>query len=164
MPGNAISSQPSPTGKPPSSKKPPAPASASPITGTTCVTAGLEPLISLTKSSTVVRVAASDLATDSVEGQRGRPSGVMRLDLLNVVGSRPARLARPEADKPAWAASRSIAVQIWLCVSMGAPLNGVCGSHPRLDYSPPVGIITSRGLCPATVASGPRLVQPEPRR
>ena len=46
-------------------------------------------------------VAASDLATDSVEGQRARPSGVTRFDLLKVVGSRPAFLARPEADRPA---------------------------------------------------------------
>ena len=67
----------------------------------------------------VVPVAASDLAIDSVDGQRARPSGVMRLDLLNVVGSSPARLARPEADSPARAASRSIADQIWACVSIG---------------------------------------------
>src|SRR5450759_3963462 len=50
-------------------------------------------------------------------GQRGRPSGVMRLDLLKVVGSRPAFLARPEAVSLARAASRSMAVHIWLCVS-----------------------------------------------
>ena len=41
-------------------------------------------------------MAASDLATDSVEGQRSRPSAVMRLDLLKVVGSSPARLASAE--------------------------------------------------------------------
>ena len=66
----------------------------------------------------VTPVAASDFATDSVEGQRGRPSGVTRLDLLKVVGSRPAFLARPDGERPARAASRSSAVQIWACVSM----------------------------------------------
>jgi hypothetical protein len=35
----------------------------------------------------------------SVEGQRGRPSPVMRLDLLNEVESSPARLASPDADR-----------------------------------------------------------------
>jgi len=57
-------------------------------------------------------VAASDFATDSVDGQRARPSGVMRFDLLNVVGSNPARLARPEGDNPDRFASPSIADQI----------------------------------------------------
>ena len=38
------------------------------------------------------------LASDSVEGQRGRPSEDSRFDLLNAVESRPARRARPEAD------------------------------------------------------------------
>ena len=61
----------------------------------------------------VVPVAASALATDSVEGQRGRPSGVMRFDLLKVVGSRPDFLARPDGESPARAARRSSAVQIW---------------------------------------------------
>ena len=46
-------------------------------------------------------------ATDSVDGQRGRPSGVMRFDLLNVVGSRPDFLASPDGDSPARAARRS---------------------------------------------------------
>ena len=39
-------------------------------------------------------------------------SGVMRLDLLKVVGSSPAFLARPEVEMPARAASRSSAFQI----------------------------------------------------
>jgi hypothetical protein len=69
-------------------------------------------VISDTNVSTVVLVACSDLATDSVEGQRGRPSGVTRFDLLKVVGSSPAFLARPEAERPARAASRSTAFQI----------------------------------------------------
>src|ERR1700736_5323126 len=63
-------------------------------------------------------VAASALATDSVEGHRSRPSGVTRLDLLKVVGSRPARLASPEGDSPARSASRSSAVQICSWVSI----------------------------------------------
>ena len=37
---------------------------------------------------------------NSVDGQRGRPSGVMRFDLLKVVGSSPAFLARPDAERP----------------------------------------------------------------
>src|ERR1700719_1080706 len=65
-----------------------------------------------------VLLAASDLATDSVDGQRSRPSGVMRLDLLKVVGSSPARLASPEGDSPERSASRSSAVQIWPWVSV----------------------------------------------
>ena len=48
----------------------------------------------------VVPVAASAFATDSVEGQRARPSGVMRFDLLKVVGSRPDFLARPGRREP----------------------------------------------------------------
>jgi hypothetical protein len=36
----------------------------------------------------------------SVVGQRGRPSPVDRFDLLKAVGSRPDRLASPDADKP----------------------------------------------------------------
>jgi hypothetical protein len=52
------------------------------------------------KSSKVAPVASSTLAMLSVVGQRGRPLPVTRFDLLNDVGSRPARLARPEADRP----------------------------------------------------------------
>jgi hypothetical protein len=68
--------------------------------------------------STLVPVAASAFATDSVDGQRGRPSGVTRLDLLNVVGSRPAFLASPDGVRPERLARLSIALQIWLWVSM----------------------------------------------
>jgi hypothetical protein len=39
-------------------------------------------LIRVMKVSMLVPVAARDFATDSVEGQRGRPSGVIRFDLL----------------------------------------------------------------------------------
>jgi hypothetical protein len=38
------------------------------------------------------------LASDSVDGQRGRPSEDSRFDLLKAVESRPARLASPEAE------------------------------------------------------------------
>src|SRR3954465_15420254 len=82
-------------------------------------------------------VAASALATDSVEGHLSRPSGVMRLDLLNVVGSRPERLASPEGDSPARWASRSRAVQIWSWVSGAFGVLAIGQCCPRL------GIITS---------------------
>src|ERR1700680_2957886 len=62
--------------------------------------------------------AASALATDSVEGHRSRPSGGMRLDLLKVVGSRPARLASPAGGNPPRSGSRSSAVHIWPWVSI----------------------------------------------
>src|SRR5215472_13180316 len=69
----------------------------------------------------VVPVAASALAMDSVDGQRARPAGVMRFDLLKVVGSRPARRASPDAESPARAARRSIADQTCACVSIVTP-------------------------------------------
>src|SRR5260370_16507378 len=84
----------------------------------TALPGGASSEIKATNWSSVAPVAASDFATDSVEGQRARPSGVMRLDLLNVVGSRPARLASPDADSFARAASRSIAIQICACVNL----------------------------------------------
>src|SRR6202051_4344111 len=97
----------------------------------------LRPLspISCTKTATLVFVAVRALATDSVEGQRSRPSGVMRLDLLNEVGSRPAALARPEADRPARAASRSRAVHSCACVSIGSL------ASRDADLGPAIGII-----------------------
>src|SRR5271170_8170433 len=79
------------------------------------------PWMSPTNVSSVVPVAASALLIDSVDGQRARPCGVMRFDLLNVVGSRPARRAKPEADKPARAARRSMADQTCACVSIRTP-------------------------------------------
>ena len=51
--------------------------------------------INCTKVSIEALVAASAFATDSVDGQRSRPSAVMRLDLLKVVGSRPGACAKP---------------------------------------------------------------------
>src|SRR5258707_14495732 len=84
-------------------------------------------------------VAPSALATDSVEGQRSRPSGVIRLDLLKVVGSRPARLASPEGDSPARSASRSSAVQTWSWVS----IRGVFAVLAMAQSWLKLGIITS---------------------
>ena len=77
-----------------------APASPKPINGTVWAA----PVLSAISDDEVLdadAVAASDLATDLVEGQRARPSGVIRLDLLKVVGSSPARLASPDGDSPA---------------------------------------------------------------
>src|SRR6478752_1973941 len=110
--GSATSSQPLPAGKPLSSKYPPLPACAKPSNGTDCRLRAPSP-INCTKVSIDELVAASALATDSVEGQRSRPSAVMRLDLLKVVGSRPARRANPDGDIPARSASRSSAAQTW---------------------------------------------------
>src|ERR1700692_3464775 len=117
MEGGATSSQPSPSGTPPSSKVPLAAACAKPSSGTDCTVRALSP-INCTNESMELLAAASALETDSVEGQRSRPSGVIRLDLLKVVGSRPERLASPEGDNPPRSASRSSAVQIWSWVSV----------------------------------------------
>ena len=63
-------------------------------------------------------VAASTFETDSVEGQRSRPSGLVRLERLKLVGSRPALRASPDADSPYFSASRSMAAQIFAWESM----------------------------------------------
>src|SRR5450432_3093566 len=94
-------------------------------------------------------VAASALDTDSVDGHRSRPSGVTRLDLLNVVGSRPERLASPEGDSPARSASRSSAVQIWSWVSM----RGAFGGLAMGSLVQKLGIITSIDRLPQCGAS-----------
>src|SRR5512135_2445040 len=117
MDGSAASSHPLPAGNPLSSKWPLTEACAKPSSGTDCTARAPSP-ISCTKLSMELLVAASALETDSVEGQRSRPSGVMRLDLLKVVGSRPERLASPDGDNPARSASRSSAVQICSWVSV----------------------------------------------
>src|SRR5687767_13838641 len=96
----------------------------------------------------LVPVAPSDFATDSVDGQRGRPSGVMRLDLLKVVGSRPAFFARPEAESPLRAASRSSADQIWAWVSIVRVLRPA-GPRGR-TFIPVIGIRAARERRPAT--------------
>ena len=97
------------------------PACAKPRSGTVLAASLLPPFINATNASTGVPVAVSALAIDSVEGQRARPSEVMRFDLLNVVGSSPARRASPEADRPARSARRSIADQICAWVSIESP-------------------------------------------
>jgi hypothetical protein len=51
-------------------------------------------------SSRLAPVAFRILATDSVDGQRSRPSGLVRLERLKLVASRPDLRARPDADKP----------------------------------------------------------------
>src|ERR1700704_2021373 len=78
-------------------------------------------------------------ASDSVDGQRSRPSGVMRLDLLKVVGSSPERRASPEADNPARSASRSSAAQTWPWVSM----RGVLGCLAMRKSGAGLGIISA---------------------
>src|SRR5579863_1103810 len=75
----------------------------------------------VTNVSKGVPVAAKALAIDSVEGQRARPCGVTRFDLLKVVASSPARLASPEGDRPARAARRSMADQTCAWVSIRSP-------------------------------------------
>src|SRR5260370_29762936 len=155
MSGNAIWSQPLPTGIPASSKAPLSsagfPVWEKPMSGKAWAVMWPVSPISCTKMSTLVLVAVSALATDSVEGQRSRPSGVMRLDLLNEVGSRPAALARPEGERPARAASRSRAVQSCACVSIDFLAARGCGLPNRI-YSP---ILEWVALCPTWLAQPP---------
>src|SRR4029079_15161203 len=94
------------------------------MSGTACFAVAPPGLISSRNTSIGVAVAVSALAIDSVDGQRARPSPVMRFDLLNVVGSSPARRASPEADSPARAARRSIADHTCAWVSMGHSAGG----------------------------------------
>ena len=58
-----------------------------------------------------VPVASRILASDSVEGHRGRPLLAARFDLLKVVASSPARRASPDGLRPWALASASIAPQ-----------------------------------------------------
>ncbi len=62
-------------------------------------------------SSSVVFVDLSAFAMDSVDGHRALPTLVTRLDLLNVVGSRPDFLANPEGVRRRRSANASIAAQ-----------------------------------------------------
>ena len=68
-------------------------------------------------------VAASTLAIDSVDGQRGRLSAPWRLEGLKAVASRPAFLARPDGLSAWRAASASIAAQTdsWLHILRLSP-------------------------------------------
>jgi len=68
----------------------------------------------------------------SVLGQRGRPSPVIRLERLNVVGSRPARRARAEGERPCRAAMVSMAVQIQSWVNVVAGCNEASTRPPRV--------------------------------
>src|SRR3981081_2511081 len=154
MAGNPVASQRSPSGNPRPSKERGSPAWAKPIIGTVRAGPRTAAPIRATNWSTVVLVAARHFATDSVDGQRCRWSGVTRLDLLKVVGSRPARLARPEGEVPARAASASMASQICVWVSMAdgagvdmADLGGGAGApgsrrRGRGCHVPDLGIIT----------------------
>jgi hypothetical protein len=63
----------------------------------------------LMNSSKREPVASRILAIDSVDGQRIRPSGDKRFDLLNAVGSRPARRASPDGVSLLASAKASIA-------------------------------------------------------
>src|SRR5580704_2587741 len=140
MSGNANWSQALPTGIPESSKAPLLSAGfairVKPMSGRAWATMWPLSPISCTKISTLVLVAVRALATDSVDGQRSRPSGVMRLDLLNEVGSSPAALARPEGDRPARAASRSRAVHSCACVSIDVlAAGGAGGLYSARNYS-----------------------------
>src|SRR5215472_13591224 len=95
------------------------------------------PETSEANASRLAPVASSTLATLSVLGQRLRPSGIRRLDGLNVVGSSPERRARPEAERPFSAASVSSARQMSSCFIVRdphvvAPLWGRIGDTPVL--------------------------------
>ena len=68
----------------------------------TDVLAGARPLssISCTKMSMLVLVAASDFATDSVEGQRGRPSGLYASGLAKKAGLDPTTFNKSKRITP----------------------------------------------------------------
>ena len=71
-------------------------------------------------------VACNILAMLLVDGQRGCPYLELRLLLLNVVGSRPLNLARPEQDIFLEVANLSIAVHTSLCVILNSFVLSVC--------------------------------------
>src|SRR5262245_6037145 len=73
------------------------------------------PARSAANSSQLDPAAAMALSKLSVEGQRSLPSPAWRLDLLKVVGSRPAARANPEAVRRLRWASASMARQTWVC-------------------------------------------------
>ncbi len=66
----------------------------------------------------LVSVASIARARDSAEGQRALPPSMMRLDLLNAVGSSPAAFASPEVERPFRRAKASIAAHMRSCVSL----------------------------------------------
>src|SRR5262249_30882095 len=127
------------------------------MSGTLFIVALPPSVIRVRKVSNLVLVACRALATDSVEGQRWRPSGVTRLDLLKVVGSRPAFFARPDGVILARAAKRSMAVQIWLWLSMG--MDARTGCNCGFDR---IGIIALSRPPVATGSFGGGLEKPLP--
>ncbi len=74
-----------------------------------------DPVTSAVNVSSGAPVAPSTLAMLSVLGHRARPSGMRRLLGLNVVASRPDRLANPDGDSPCSAANVSRARQMSSC-------------------------------------------------
>src|SRR5262249_5202683 len=112
-PGASTSSQPLPTGWPASSNRPRPPALVYWVSGSERAKATpLRSPMSARKPPRDSPVAVRHFETLSVLGQRGLPVGLLRLLLLKAVGSRPARRASPDADKPCLAAKRSRARQI----------------------------------------------------
>lgn len=77
---------------------------------------GITSVKCLIRSFIEAPVASKILAMLLVDGQRGCPYLDQRLLLLNVVGSNPLYLAKPEQDMLCSFANTSIAYQISLCV------------------------------------------------
>ncbi len=71
----------------------------------------------------------------SVLGQRRRPSGMIRFERLNAVGSRPERRANPDVDRPFLRANSSMAAQIqaWVNVCDDVSISN-CHLKPRVPF------------------------------
>ena len=112
--GRSVWSQPSPVGRPASSKKPSSPAWARPSRGTAVRGGGASPARAANPDNDRP-VAARTRVRLSVDGQRARGGspGLKRLEGLKLVASSPARRARAEALSPSRRARLSIADQIW---------------------------------------------------
>ena len=112
--GRSVWSQPSPVGRPASSKKPSCPAWARPSSGMPVRGGGASPARAA-KPARDRPVTSRIRVRLSVEGQRGRGGlpGPKRLEGLKAVASSPARRARAEALSPSRRARVSIADQIW---------------------------------------------------
>ena len=157
-------------GRSPSWKKPP-PAAWAPLAELSCgsgrrsassrlTDAASGPSRSATKSARSERVAPRILAIDSIDGQRGRPSAAVRFDGLKVVGSSPARRARPEGVSPLRRASRSMADQTVSCESMvwlrcrlpgNGPGRAACCCGRRRDGRTPGAVEAARPALPVRV-------------
>lgn len=79
-----------------------------------------ERCMSATNSARSAWVASRILEMDSMDGQRGRPSAAILLEGLNVVGSSPARRARPDGVSRYDGQARSIADHTLSCDNMRA--------------------------------------------